>query len=441
MQKFRVLSSRKQRRTDKSVRVLFPRDTYETIRAAFTASEASSCEGYAIAQCGLMADGARKNWTYMVRSVHVPAAEDILEQSSITVTPRAEFIESILSDASVKNNIVMEIHTHVGSREPNFSWVDMENGLENGRFLRACGLRFAMAVVGSDGFSLCEYDSDHDALQTPGSARISVIGRDGIRDVMFHGSNARCELPQMDSMRVSIVGLDGIGFGIAGILADLGVKKFTLYDEGIVDDCGPDILAHKSDKGKKKTRATVNMLKKTAADLEIARPGDAVSLKAALKGSDVIFMCGGDEGMKAELNEVSLKYFIPCIEARTVVKNGGQEPYGVLRIYVPSATACIGCSTNALAGLAFIPETSCVDVNKMVSSMAVKEFTDLVYCSRSSPKGYDYVEYDPATGAILQKLIGSSKDCPTCGMDGMLGAGDERKQITKAVRVRKDKKK
>jgi molybdopterin/thiamine biosynthesis adenylyltransferase len=387
-----------------------------------------------------MADSPRKNWTYMVRSVHVPAAEDILEQSSITVTPRAEFIESILSDASGKNNIVMEIHTHVGSREPNFSWVDMENGLENGRFLRACGLRFAMVVVGSDGFSLCEYDADHDALQTPGTARISVIEREGVRDVMFHGSNARCELPQMDSMRVSIVGLDGIGFGIAGILADMGVKKFTLYDMGVVDDSSPDVLAYTSDKGKKKTRAAANMLKKTAAGLEIAHPGDAVSLKAAIKGSDVIFMCGGDEGMKATLNEVSLKYFIPCIEARTFVKNGEQEPYGVLRIYIPSATACIGCSINVPVEPAYVQETSSVDVNKMISSIAVREFMDLVYCRKTSPKGYDYVEYDPATGATVQKLIGSIKDCPMCGKDGMLGAGDERKQMAKAARTRKAKK-
>jgi molybdopterin/thiamine biosynthesis adenylyltransferase len=440
MQKFKVLSSRKQRKTDKSVRVLFPRDTYETMRAAFIASEASSCESYAIAQCGLMADSPRKNWTYMVRSVHIPAADDILEQSSITVTPRAEFMEAILSDAAGKNNVIMEVHTHVGSREPNFSWVDMENGLENGRFLRACGLRFAMAVVGSDGFSLCEYDSDHDALQTPGAARISVIGRDGVRDVMFHGSNARCELPQMDSMRVSIVGLNGIGFGIAGILADMEVKKFTLYDEGIVDDSGPDVLAYTSDKGKKKTKAAANMLKKMAGDLEMSQPGDVASLKAALKCSDVIFICGVDASIRPALNEVSLKYFIPCIEARTLVKNGRHEPYGALHIYIPSATACIGCFSDAQAGLASIPDMSSVDVNKVVSSIAVREFMDLVYCGRTSLKGYDYVEYDPATGATVQKSIGSSKDCPMCGRGGMLGAGDERKQMAKAGRIRKAKK-
>ena len=76
----------------------------------------------------------------------------------------------------------------------------------------------------------------------------------------------------------------------------------------------------------------------------------------------------------------------------------------------------------------------------MVSSMAVREFMDLVYCGKTILKGYDYVEYDPATGATVQKLIGSIKDCPMCGKDGMLGAGDERKQMAKAARTRKAKK-
>jgi len=440
MQKFKVLSSKKQRKSDKSVRVLFPRDIYEMMRAAFIASEASSREGYAVAQCGLMADGSRKNWTYIVRSLHVPAAGDIVEQSSITVTPRAEFMEAVLSDAALKNNVIVEIHTHVGSSEPNFSWVDIENGLENGRFLKACGMRFAMAVVGSEGFSICEYDSDHDALQTPGNARVSIIGRGGVKDVIFHRSGSSCQIPQIENMRVSIVGMGGVGFGIAGTLAGIGVRKFILYDEGIVDDSVPDVLPFTAEKGKKRTKAALNMLKKISGDMEVTQVSDARSLKAALKDADVIFKCGSDEDIKILLNEVSLKYFIPCIEARTFTKSMGSGPYGLVRVYMPSATGCIGCFADEPDGPACGADASTIAVNSVVSSMAVQEFLDLVSGRGQGNKAYDHIEYDPSTQLAERKSSGRREACPMCGKDGILGAGDERKQTAKAPRIRKAKK-
>jgi len=100
MQKFRVLSSKKQRKADRSVRLIFPRPIFELMREAFAASEAASREGYAVARCGSRSD--RKSRDYFVRGLHVPSAEDLFEQSSITVTPRADFIEAVLGEAAVK---------------------------------------------------------------------------------------------------------------------------------------------------------------------------------------------------------------------------------------------------------------------------------------------------------------------------------------------------
>jgi molybdopterin-synthase adenylyltransferase len=406
--------------------------------AAFSAAEAAAGEGYAVAQCGIAVDGSKKGWTYFVRSLHVPEPGDILEQSSITVTPRAEFMEAVLSDAARRNNAVMEIHTHVGSREPNFSWVDIENGLENGRFLRECGLRFAMAVVGRDGFSLCEYDPDHDALQMPGSARISVMGREGVKDAMIHGSSASCELPQIEHLRVFIAGMDGVGFGIAAMLAGMGVKNFVLFDDGVVDDTVPETLPYETGKGKRKTKAALNMLKKISTDLEVIQTGDVGGLKAAFKGSDVIFICGTDEETRAALNEISLKYFIPCIEARTAIKSDGTGPYGYVHIYMPSATGCAGCFTGAPVKPAAAADTSTIAVNGVVSSIAVREFLGAVCGREPGNRAYDLVEYDPSTGAMIQKLVGRRESCALCCPWGILGAGDERKPA-KASRLKKAK--
>lgn len=434
MQKFRVLSSKKQRKADRSVRVLFPLELYERMRSAFAGSDAASREGYALAQYGHKVDGSRKNWTYMVRSLSVPAKDDLLEQSSITVTPKAEFVEAVLSEASARNNAVMEIHTHVGSREPNFSWVDIENGLENGRFLKSCSLRFAMAVLGTDGFSFCEYDPDHDALQTPESARISTIGRSGMKDVLIHKSHSSCELPASagpEGVSSAIVGLDGIGFSIAYMLASMGARKFVLYDDGIVGENDADVMPFTSERGKKRTRAAGNMLKKISRDIEVAHAQD---IKTALKDCDVIFCCTEDESLRLALNEVSLKYFIPCIEGRTLLKKDTAGLYGYVRVFVPSATGCMGCFNDRPVDTACTGDASRVSVNSVVASMAVQEFMDMA--SGNGQKSYDNVEYDPATQAIARKASGRDNSCPMCGDSGVLGAGDDKRSRLKLDKVR-----
>ena len=99
-QKFKVLSSKKRRKSDKHINIIFPESLYRRMRSSFDRMEAVAKEGYAIAQCGYKADNARKNYLYLVKSIHIPEPGDLFEQSSITVTPGAEFMEGVLSEAT-----------------------------------------------------------------------------------------------------------------------------------------------------------------------------------------------------------------------------------------------------------------------------------------------------------------------------------------------------
>ncbi len=427
MQKFKVLSSKKQRKADKSVRVLFPEPSYMRMLEAFSGAEAMSREGYAVAQCGYKADSARKRWSYMVRSLHIPAKDDLFEQSSITVTPRADFIEAILGEAAGENNVILELHTHVGSSEPNFSWLDIENGLENGRFLKSCGLRFAMAVVGDSGFSFCEYAAEHDAIQMPESARIGVIGRCGPKDAMAHKSISSCEIPSKagpESAHVAIGGLDGAGFCILYMLARQGVNNFFLLDDGVVDESSPGDLPYKLEAGKRRTRAAHGMLKKVSKDIKVSHVnGIDRSAVGMLKECDVIFSCGADEALDAALNEASLKYFIPLIEARTVKKS--ERLSGRVRVFIPSITGCAGCFEDNASSAAGPPA---VIVDGVVASLAVQEFMGIAGCGEPGARAYDLIEYDPETQAIERKVAARDEACPLCGRNGILGAGDAHKK-------------
>lgn len=426
MQKFKVLSSRKQRKTDRSIRLIFPMPQFERMRESFAASESSSREGYAMARCGSRSDGSRKSKDYFVRELYIPAAKDLFQQSSITVTPRAEFIEAVLDEASAKSDAVLEIHTHVGSTEPNFSWVDIENGLENGRFLRSCGLRFAMAVMGNEGFSFCEYDGDHDSLIMPESSRISVLGRNGLRDALVHKSNTSCELmsaARPETIRVAIAGLDGVGFGVCQKLAELGVKDFVLLDDRAIGDHKPDILSSTAEPGKKRTKAAQNMLKIVSKDIKAVPVNDiAKNARFALRECDIIFYCGNDEALKAEVADASLKFLIPCIEARTLKRANKEGLYGRVRVLMPSVTGCSVCFGEAAPSSG--EGHSCVPVDSVVCSIAVQELIDIL---SGSARDFDMIEYDPDTGAVEHKRLDRDDSCPACGKDGVYGAGDDRR--------------
>ncbi len=419
-QKFKVLSSKKRRKSDKHINIIFPESLYRRMRSSFDRVEAVAKEGYAIAQCGYKADNARKNYIYMVKSVHVPESGDLFEQSSITVTPGAEFMEGVLSDATDQDSAILEIHTHVDSARPNFSWVDIENGIENGRFLKSCGLRFAMAVLGSDGFSINEYEADHDSLQAPATARISIATRTGIKDALSP-KVADAQAPEdhgVGELRVAIVGLNGIGSHIAHGLASIGTRKFVLFDDSIIqgNDQMPYVFA--KDIGKKRTKVVYRSLKKISKDLDVTHVNYKVgSKKEELRDCDVIFGCVDSHADRLAMNEMSLRYFIPFIDT-----GAGNE----IRVVMPSANGCLGCQCNVSS-----PCDAPVDTDRVLASMAVNELIDLL--NGEGQKRFDRIKYTPAEQCFDLGPVSRDEYCPLCGKGGILGTGD----ITKTRSFRK----
>lgn len=415
-----MLSSKKRRKSDKDIRIVFPEYLYRRMRSSFDKAEAAAKEGYAIAQCGYKADNARKSYLYMVKSIHVPGQNDIFEQSSITVTPGAEFMEEILSEAAETDSAILEIHTHVDSAKPNFSWVDIENGIENGRFLRSCGLRFAMAVIGAEGFSLSEYEADHDAMQAPASARISLATRTGLKDALCPkatGAQAP-ENPGVGEIMVAIVGLNSVGSHIAHLLASLGLRKFVLFDGRLVDGSEPTPYALAKDIGKKRTKALHRSLKKISKDLEVTHVDHEVSLEREdLRDCDAIFGCVDSHEDRLAMNEMSLKYFIPFIDI-----SSGRE----IRVIVPSANGCLGCLCCVPSTSRFSSNEATTDADSFIASMAVQEFVDMLKGVGS--KKFDHISYNAAEQSIDLKPIGRDEYCPLCGKGGILGAGDEKKK-------------
>jgi molybdopterin-synthase adenylyltransferase len=416
-QKFKVLSSKKRRKSDKDIRIIFPESLYRRMRASFDQAEAVAKEGYAIAQCGYKLDYVRKSCQYLVKSIHVPEQGDIFEQSSITVTPGAEFMEGILSEAAEHDSTILEIHTHVDSATPNFSWVDIENGIENGRFLKSCGLRFAMAVIGADGFSLSEYEADHDALQAPASARISLATRAGIKDIL-RTKLAAGQYPGhsgVSDLRIAIMGINGVGSKIAHKLAGMGVRKFVLSDDRLVDGREPLPDAFAKDMGKKRTKVLHRSLKKLSKDIDVRHINP--NMGDDLRDCDAIFGCDGRHERRMAMNAMSLKYFIPFIDV-----SAGDE----VRVIMPSANGCLGCLCDVPSAGGISTDEKITNADGFIASMAVQELVDML--NGAEPKTFDHIKYNVAEQSIDLKPVRRDEWCPLCGKSGILGAGDEKKK-------------
>ncbi len=470
--KFRVMAAKKQVRTDRSLHVVFPETDFRAMMSSFGDQEQQGFEGYAIVLCGHKPGKDKKSVFYLARSMHVPGKGDLLSHSSVSVTPSGDFMESVLAEAAQRQSTVLEIHTHPGSSAPIFSSVDLDHGLDNGRFLKSCHTRFCMMVIGAEGFSLMEYNGESDSLQSPQAAAISVMDRGGVTRVMpviepqFDGQSAesvdrqvriwgaQCQ-HRIETTVAGIVGLGGTGSALLQMLARAGVRKFVLCDPDNVERSNLSRLPYvfPGDDGKKKTRVAASYLRKIAKEVSVETVNDRIQdATDAFRSCDVLFGCADNDGARLSMNEVSLKYFIPYIDTGTEIflESGKvRDMGGQVRIVIPSATGCLECAgaidrgeaaasllsaderalreaAGYVSGTDITPAPAVITLNTIIASMAAQEFVDMV-ASRDRGDAPNYLLYD-ATGPRIECFsFERSPDCPMCGRSGILGAGDPKK--------------
>ncbi|CAJ38044.1 conserved hypothetical protein [Methanocella arvoryzae MRE50] len=474
-----MATSKKQRKSGKSFKIIFPASIYDQITGQFKAMEAQKLEGYALAMCGLKTDLSDNSHTYLVKKVFIPEKGNLIEHSSVSVTPSGEYLEKVLAEAGESNSAIIEIHTHVDAPAPSFSSVDLENGIDNGRFLKSCRIRFGMIVMGSEGLSALEYDGDSDSLRVPEKASIAVMTRHGLktvlpvqkpgateplaevydRQVRLWGSQSQ---RRIEATTAGIVGLGGTGSVVLQILSRIGVKKFVLVDPDDIEESNLSRLPYaiSTDVGKKKVKVAAAHLKKVNKNAEITSlAGPVADFKDKLKACTVIFGCVDNDLARLTLNEISLRYFIPLIDTGTeifVTEGSLDEMGGQVRVVIPSVTGCLECGglidkeqaamsmlsqeeRNILAAAGYVrgtdltPAPAVMTLNAIIASLAVQEFVDMM-TERGRPD-YSYLIYSGRSPIIDRLSLERCDTCPNCGSRGILGAGEEKKQSRACLKM------
>jgi molybdopterin-synthase adenylyltransferase len=475
--RFKVITAKKGHSHTRPLQIIFPEGDFRRMAADFAAQETAGREGYALALCGTRSDADKKSAAYLVRSLHIPGKGDLIEHSSVSVTPSADFMEAVLARAMDRHSHVLEVHTHPGSASPCFSAVDMDHGLDNGRFLKSCRTGFSMLVLGTEGFSLRVYNGEDDSLQSPEVTRISILTRSGLLDLFkpmekheyeqlsetidrqLHIWGEGCQR-KISAVTAGLVGLGGTGSVLLQMLARIGVRKFVLCDPDVIEVSNLSRLpyAFEDDVGRKKVKVAARYVKRMTGDAAVKTIGDRVQEAGdSLRACDMLFGCADNDGARLALNDLSLKYFIPYIDTGTeiFVEDGRvKEMGGQVRVVVPGVTGCLECAeaidheqaaisllspediimrneAGYVNGTGFSPAPAVITLNTMIASMAAQEFVDMI-AGRDRTGTESYFLYDATVPRIERFSVGRSPDCVMCGLDGIAGMGD----LPKAARSR-----
>ena len=475
--RFKVITARKGHSPGRPLQIIFPEDDFRRMAADFAAQETAGREGYAVALCGTRSGADKRSAAYLIRSLHIPVKGDLIDHSSVSVTPSADFIEAVLARAMDQRSHVLEIHTHPGSASPCFSAVDVDHGLDNGRFLKSCRTGFGMLVLGTEGFAFKEYSGDGDSLQSPEVTWISIMTRTGPVDLFKPAEKPLCEQlsPTLDrqvniwgedcqrkigAVTAGIVGLGGTGSVLLQMLVRIGLRNFVLCDPDVIEVSNLSRLpyAFEDDVGKKKVKVAARYVKRMTGEASVKMiSGRVQEAEESLRACDMLFGCADNDGARLALNDLALKYFIPYIDTGTeifVEEGRVREMGGQVRVVVPGVTGCLECAeaidheqaaisflspaditmrneAGYVNGTGFSPAPAVITLNTMIASMAAQEFVDMM-AGRDRAGTESYFLYDATAPRIERFSVGRNPDCPMCGLEGIAGMGD----LPKAARSR-----
>lgn len=262
------------------------------------------------------------------------------------------------------------------------------------------------------------------------------------RQVLFLGEAGQA---QLQSARVAVVGLGGVGSMVVQDLARLGVGSLLLIDSDVLDETNlsrvvtavaDDIKAKPS-----KTRLSVRYAKAVNPKVDCETLQDDVAYQDVadkLADCDYIFLCADTMRARLVVNAVVNQHFVPAVQVGSKILVGDKSKrieqfYSVVRQMRPGG-GCLLCngfiSPHRLAieeksdadwraqnyGTGS-PNPSVITLNGIGSSRSTHDFLlDFVASDLERPSAAYYM-YDVFKGTWLRTNLRSDADCPECSTD------------------------
>ncbi|MCF7955255.1 MAG: ThiF family adenylyltransferase [Phycisphaerae bacterium] len=401
----------------------------------------------------------------------LPDAIDLRNQSQASVEPSQEHQAIVYGLACELGLCVVDIHTHPFSRIARFSPIDNYHGEKNARYLANNfpeNSMMGMIVFGGD---LEHFDAQiwnsEEAIFEP-VQRLEILGYPTTildsseivktpHDKFFarHQTIPGWKQGTLERLKVFVCGLGGNGSLVFESLVNLGVGKY-----GWIKACDPDVVepsnlpripyAFPRDIGKPKAEISQVYADNKGQGLKVYCYHDSIEsdwIKQQAKEANVIISAVDNDGARKIINSLAARYMIPCIDLGTeiILEESSYESIGQVQVFIPCKTGCFMCSgaidpsqaaldllteqgqqehadIGYIRGTNETPTPSVLHLNGVVSHLGISHFLRMVF--GDSIDGKEYVHYDRQRSRLITAAIKPSLDCPICGRDGYLGAGD-----------------
>ena len=171
-------------------------------------------------------------------------------------------------------------------------------------------------------------------------------------------------------------------------------------------------------------------------------------MRAIAKEAHVIIGAVDNDGARKIINSLAVRYLIPYLDMGTeIIPDGSScEAAGQVCTVIPGQTGCLMCTglidvsqaaldllseeqqaqraqRGYVRGTNLTPVPSVLPLNGVTSYMAMSQLVRLVF--GENPSNSEFLNYDQQKYQLLAAAIKPNPNCPVCGKEGYLGAGDE----------------
>jgi molybdopterin/thiamine biosynthesis adenylyltransferase len=253
------------------------------------------------------------------------------------------------------------------------------------------------------------------------------------------------------ALSVGVVGAGGLGSHVIQQLLHLGVGELLVIDPDCVAVSNLSRLVGASARDARRGRAKVRLSRRLSRRLGAATRVRALrgSINEAQVGSqlldcDLVVGATDTQWSRTVLNQIAYQYYVPVLDLGVEIQSGGAM--GGRVSWLAPGSACLWCAgildaervraeqlPSELAAAererGYIsgidePAPAVISINGVIASVAVTEllarFTGF---SGETPRA-DLLLYRLADGSLRRTQPKPIPGCPTCGTEGLVGAGE-----------------
>jgi molybdopterin/thiamine biosynthesis adenylyltransferase len=256
----------------------------------------------------------------------------------------------------------------------------------------------------------------------------------------------------LESTRVAIIGVGGIGSVVAEQLVRAGIRDLLLIDGDTIEESNLSRIfgSTPTDVGANKVDVIARHLQAIGAPTIKKFRSSAIrqSVLLNLRDRDLIFSCVDNDRTRAILNRFSHQYLVPVIDHGTRLDaREGQITAAAGRVtLVGMEFACLRCShhinseriraesmspgeRSALRKEGYLigidePAPAVVSINAVIGGLGATAGLNLIVNLTGGPQPIDQI-YDARSGSVFPVAPTHERGCDVCGeQEGVKGLGD-----------------